>query len=137
MAQFRVYLRFNGRCKEAMEFYKQIFGGELTLQTIGQSPMAAQMPAMRDKIMHSLLSSGNIQIMGSDMNPDEGYKHGNSIVLSLIGESKGEIETLFAKLAQGGKVTHPINEEFFGTYGDLMDKFGVNWLFEYGTNQNQ
>ena len=136
MAQLNAYLMFPGNCREAMEFYKRCLGGELTLMTIGDSPMTAQMPAeMHGKIMHSMIASGKMTLMGSDMVGEERYKPGNTISLCLVCESKEEIETLFSQLSQGGQVKNPLKEEFFGTYGDLTDRYGFNWMFQFGGNQ--
>lgn len=136
MAEFNAYLRFMGNCREAMQFYKGCFGGELNLMTIGDSPMSAQMPAeMHDKVMHSVLTSGSIMIMGSDMMREEEYNHGNTVSLCLVCKSKEEIEILFSRLSAGGKVTHPLEEMFFGTYGDLTDRYGFSWLFQFGEGQ--
>ena len=138
MAQLNAYLIFNGKCREAMEFYKGCLGGELTLNTIGDSPMATQMPAeMRDKILHSMLTSGNMVLMGSDMVGEEGYKPGNTISLCLVCKSREEIEMLFSAISEGGHVRHPLKEEFFGTFGDLTDKYGFNWMFQFGGNQSR
>jgi PhnB protein len=134
MAEFNAYLRFKGNCREAMQFYHQCLGGRLNLMTVGESPMAAQMPEMRDKIMHSVLTSGSVMIMGSDM-ADKPYRHGNTVSLCLVCQSKKEIETLFSKLSQGAKTVKPLKEEFFGTYGDLTDKYGFSWMFQFSTNQ--
>ena len=136
MAQLNAYLTFQGNCREAMEFYKECMGGELTLMTVGDSPMAAQTPAeMRGQVMHSQLVSGNLALMASDMMGQEEYKHGNTVHLCLVCQSKAEIASLFKKLSQGGKVTSPLKEEFFGTYGALTDKFGFGWMFQFGGNQ--
>jgi PhnB protein len=138
MAQLNAYLMFPGNCKEAMEFYKGCLGGELTTMTHGDSPMAAQAPAeWRDKIMHSMLASGKMTLMGADHVVEEGYKPGNAVYLCLVCESREEIETLFSKLSQGGQVRNPLKEEFFGTYGDLTDRYGFNWMFQFGGNQAQ
>ena len=136
MASLNAYLGFNGQCQEAMNFYKSCLGGELILNTVGDSPMEAQMPAeMRGKILHSMLTSGKMVLMGSDMVEEEGYTPGNSISLCLVCESKEEIERLFLQLSNGGRVTHPLKEEFFGTFGAITDKFGFNWMFQFGGAQ--
>ena len=73
-------------------------------------------------------------LMASDNLGQEGYKHGNTVSLCLVCGSKEEIETLFSKLSAGGRVKHSLKEEFFGTYGDLTDKYGFNWMFQFGGN---
>ncbi|MBI2850492.1 MAG: VOC family protein [Chloroflexi bacterium] len=131
MAEFNAYLTFEGNCREAMEFYKGCLDGELNLMTVGDSPMAAQMPAeMHSKILHSVLTNGAIMLMGSDKLDEEEYRHGNTVSLCLVCKSKKEIETLFSKLSTGAKAVNPLREEFFGIYGDLTDKYGFHWMFQ-------
>jgi PhnB protein len=134
MAQLTVYLHFNGDCKQGMEFYKQIFGGELKIMTVGQSPMATQRPEVKDKILHAILRSEGVVIMASDWITAEERKPGNTVALTLVCQSKEEIKTLYSELKEGGKIKQPLKEEFFGTYGQLIDKFGFNWMFQYGQN---
>ena len=130
MAHLSPYLKFNGNCKQALEFYKSVLGGQLNLQTIGDSPAAGQFPAaMKDRILHGSLASDNLMIFGTDVAGPE-LTRGNNVFLCLVCKSKEEIEMLFSKLSQGGKVTTPLKHEFFGTYGDLADKFGINWMFQ-------
>ena len=136
MTQLNAYLHFNGNCREAMTFYKDSLGGELVMQTVGESPMAGQMPAaQRKNILHASLTNKGMALMGSDMNGPGGVKHGNAISLTVVCSSKTEIEALSAKLSAGGKVLHPLKEEFFGTYGDLTDKYGIHWMLNYDKNQ--
>lgn len=130
MAQLNPYLRFNGNCREAMSFYKECLGGELTIQTVGESPMASQMPEAKDLIMHSALKKEGFTLMASDMIEPGKIVKGNNISLSISGADEKEIKTYFSKLSLGGKVTHALKEEFFGLYGDLVDKFGIKWMFE-------
>jgi len=133
MAKLVAYLSFDGNCREAMDFYKEALGGELTMQIVGESPMAEQMPAeMKTRIMHSQLSNGDLLLFASDMMASQAVVRGNSVTLCIAGKNKQEIEGYFSKLSQGANVTHPLKEEFFGTYGDLTDKFGVNWMFQAG-----
>jgi PhnB protein len=133
MAELNAYLSFKGNCREAMQFYHSCLGGAMNLMTYGESPMAAQMPPeMHGRILHSVLTSGSVMIMGSDMGGEEEYIQGNTLALCLVCRSREEIETLFNKLSGGANVTHPLKEEFFGTYGDLIDKYGFRWMFQYG-----
>ena len=130
MAQLNPYLHFNGNCAEAMTFYKDCLGGELTLLTVGQSQMAGQMPPEAHKsIMHSVLKKDNLVVMASDM--FEGKpEQGNMLSLCLISDNIDELKTWFNKLSKGGKVGHDLKVEYFGTFGDLTDKFGMDWLFQ-------
>ena len=132
MAQLNPYITFSGNCRAAFDFYKFCLGGNLTLQTVGESPMADQMPAMQDLIMHVSLATGTLTLMGSDMLGPEGLTAGNNMTLSLNCDSEKEINDYFAKLSVGAKVTHPLKEEFWGgIYGDFTDQFGVRWMLNY------
>src|SRR5688572_25976285 len=113
MAQLIAYLQFAGNANEAMKFYQQALGGELTMQTIGESPMAADMPPeAHNNVLHSALKGNGFVLMGADM-MEEGTASSNNVSLCLVCSSQQEIETLFSKLSQGGNVTHPLKEEFF------------------------
>lgn len=127
------YLSFSGNCREAMHFYKECLGGELVLQTVGESPMAAQMPAkMKDCILHSTLTNGNVVIMATDISPQNGIIKGNNISLMLDCESELEIRTLYKNLLDEGHSNHPLENTFWGAiFGDLTDKFGNHWLLNY------
>lgn len=131
--QINVYLTFNGNCSEAMTFYKECLGGELMLQTIGASPMCDQMPGhMKDCILHSTLTKGNLLLMGSDMVPEQGLLKGNGVSLSISCDSEAEIKNLYHKLSVGGAATHPPEETYWGgMFGDLTDKYGNHWLLSY------
>ncbi len=132
MAQLNPYLHFGGNCREAMEFYKASLGGDLNIQTIGDSPYAS--PETKDNVLHSELKLGNFTLMASDMMEEGDVESGNRYGLCLVCASKSEIQRLFANLSAGGQVTHPLKEEFFGTYGDLLDKYGISWMFQLGPN---
>jgi PhnB protein len=134
MAQIVAYLTFNGNCREAMTFYKECLGGELTIQAVSDTPMASQMPPEEQKkIMHSSLAKGPLTLMASDMmGGPSGVVQGNAITLMLNCGSEQEIQASFAKLSAGGKVGHALKEEFWGsTFGDLTDKFGMRWMLNF------
>jgi len=116
-----------------MNFYRECLGGELMLQTIGESPMADKMPtSMKDLILHSTLSRGGLVLMGSDMVPDHGLIKGNAVSMSLNCSSEEEIEMFYRKLSEGGKADHPLEDTFWGAlFGDLTDRFGNHWLLNY------
>lgn len=131
MAQLNPYLNFDGNTREAMAFYQSVFGGELTMQTVGETPMPC--PAgMENQIMHSMLIGGGVVIMGSDMQGPEGHRPGNTVTLSLNCSSEEEIRTLFAKLSDGGTVVEPLKVMFWGgLFGAVGDRFGVRWMFNF------
>jgi PhnB protein len=134
MAVIRSYLRFNGNAREAFDFYKSCLGGEVTLQTVGQSPVAQFMPDKKNDVFHAQLKKGDLVLLGSDMVGEEGLKKGNTMVLTLECESKEEAKELFEKLSAGGNVGHELSEQEWGTIGDLQDKFGVDWFVVYMPN---
>ena len=95
MTQINSYLTFNGNCREAMTFYKECLGGELTFQTVGESPLSNKMPKkMKDCIVHSTLTKSTLILMGSDMVNEKGLIRGNSVSLSLSCTSEEEIKKL-------------------------------------------
>lgn len=131
MAQIQPYLTFNGNCAEAMNFYKGVFGGELMMQTFGQAPMESPENS-KDRIMHAQLSNGELMIMASDGMPDQPVSAGNNVTLNVNSNSKEEQEKYFNALAEGGKITMPLQDTFWGAYfGMLTDKFGMNWMFNF------
>lgn len=133
MTQINAYLTFNGNCREAMRFYKECLGGELTLQTVGESPMADRMPPqMKQSVLHSTLTKGALLIMASDMVSEQGLMKGNTVSLMLNCSSEEEIKSCYARLSKGGEATHPLENTFWGAlFGDLTDKFGNHWLLQY------
>lgn len=134
--QLNAYLNFNGRCREAMTFYQQCLGGDLILQKVAESPMAAQMSSEAGaSILHSSLTrNGTLLMMGSDR-MGANVKQGNSVVLCLNCSSDEEINSFFKKLSAGGEIKLPLHQSFWGsTYGELTDKFGMLWMFNYTKN---
>ena len=130
------YLSFNGNCREALDFYRSVFGGEyVIIQTFGDGPPDMGVPESdRDKIMHATLTVGDGVIMGSDMPSNFGPPPvvGSNFSLSYPTQSREETDELFAKMSEGGKVTMPLQDMFWGSYfGACTDKFGINWQFDY------
>ena len=130
MAQLNPYLTFNGNCREAMEFYKACLGGELSIMRVEDSPMASQMPDKKDNVLHSTLKKDGMVLMPSDMIMPGELIQGNTNTLCINGATKEELQQFFAKLSEGGTVGQPLAEAFFGTYGELTDKFGINWMLQ-------
>ena len=105
------------------------------MQKISESPMAAQMPSEAGaSILHSSLTKENIIMMGSDM-MGQGLVKGNYVTLCMNCSSDEEITTYFSKLSEGGRVKMPLHQSFWGaTYGELTDKYGMNWMFNFSKN---
>ncbi len=130
MARLNPYLTFNGNCREAMNFYKDCLGGELTMTVVGESPAASQVPPeMQDQLLHSALKTEELEIMATDMRP-ETLNEGNAVHLCLVCKSESELNTLWNKLSAGGKINQPVHKMFFGFIGTFTDKFGKGWILE-------
>lgn len=116
-----------------MRFYQRCLGGDLTFQTIGESPLAEKMPTkMKDFILHSTLTRDNLVLMGSDMVGEKGLSKGNAISLMLNCASESEIRDLYEALSQDGEQVHPLELSFWGAlFGDLIDKYGNPWLLHF------
>jgi PhnB protein len=132
MTSLTPYLLFEGKCQQAMEFYKSCFGGELTATKVKDSPARDFMPAVQqEKILNARLKSGKLEISASDwLMPDRTPIRGNTVCLYLSGGTFEELKALFERLSERAEVTDPLKEQFFGTYGALNDKFGVRWMFQ-------
>ena len=132
MMKLTPYLLFDGKCREAMEFYRSCLGGKLTLTTVKDSPAKDRMQAsQQDKVLNAYLSAGSLEISASDwLARNETPVRGNTVCLFLSGGSFEELKVLFDKLSEGAEVTNPLKEVFYGVYGALNDRFGVRWMFQ-------
>jgi len=130
MTNITAYLTFSGNCAEAMNFYKDCLGGELMLQKVADSPVADKLPVqMREAIVHATLMCGNIVLMATDMVAETGRVKGNAVSLMLNCDSEAEAAEYYKKLSAGGVATHPPEAFYWGAiFGDLTDRYGVNWL---------
>lgn len=131
-----IYLFFNGNCREVFEFYRDIFGGEFaTIMTFREGPEGMQIAEEElDGIMHVSLPIGSGHLMGSDV--PAAFRSptvaGDNFAISIEPSNAEEMETQFAKLSDGGKVTTPLEMMFWGAYhGSCTDKYGINWQFNY------
>jgi PhnB protein len=128
MTRLNAYLTFNGNCQEAMHYYKDILGGELSIMLAGDSPVKDQMPPQyHSQVLHSTLKSNGFEVMASDMTPAK-FEEGNTVHLCLLCQTEEEIRLLFEKLSAGGKISQPLNQMFFGLIGTLTDKFSKHWM---------
>ena len=127
--EIQPYLFFEGRCDEAIEFYKSALGAEVKmLMRYKESPEGMCQPGMEEKVMHSALGINGGTILASD-----GMASGNpkfeGISLSLPARDEAEAERFFNALADGGKVVQPLIQTFFSPrFGMLSDRFGVHWM---------
>ena len=133
MPQATPFLLFDGNCAEAMTFYKVCLGGELTITTLGDSPMKGQFPTeQHKKVVNSRLTSGAIDISATDwLHPTRTPKQGNTVCLYMSEATSTELRAIFEKLSEGADPTllDPLRDMPFGSYGHLADKYGVHWFF--------
>ena len=128
------YLFFTGNCRDVLAFYQSCLGGDLELLRFGDSPAAAHMPAeTQDKIMHGTLATHGFIIMAADGGrPDVSLTVGNNVRMSLHFDNDAEIEDTFARLSEGGQIIDPLADmPWGGKFGSFIDRFGINWLFNF------
>lgn len=122
------YLMFEGQTKEAMDFYKSVFGGELVSQTNAEIPdYDGDNPG---DIMHAQLDSEGFSIMASDSRDSDPINAGNQICLTFVSDEDERVNEFYLKLSEGGKVIDELSEKFWGDkFGVVEDKFGITWMF--------
>lgn len=119
-----------------MSFYRDCLGGELILQTIGDSPLADLLPEqIKNCVLHSILINDSLVLLGSDMAPECGLVNGNALSLSLECSSEEEVRSCYFSLCSGGTSDFPLEENFWGAlFGGVTDKYGNHWLLNYNGN---
>ena len=123
------YLNFDGNTREAMEFYKKCTGGTLDIQTFGDAKIPGP-PGSESRVMHARLAGGSAELMASDTMPGHQFTKGNNIHVSVQCDTVEEIDRMFKAFSEGATVTMPLADQFWGAkFGMLIDKFGVNWMF--------
>jgi PhnB protein len=134
MAPINPYLFYDGRCEEAFEFYKSIFGGEFQMKSRYKEMPGKPCPeADREKIMHIALPVMNGSIlMGSDSPSDVPIIAGNNFSISVDVTNEDEADRIFNSLSSGGSVIMPMEKTFWNSYfGMCSDKYGINWMISY------
>ncbi len=128
MTQLIPYLFFKGQCREAMEFYRAVFGGELSFMESNDLPDGAEAPeGMQGMVMHASLSGGDASLMASDSL--QASPETRKVELLLTGQDEARLRAIFAALAEGGTVKSPMKQEFWGDiFGGLTDRFGIDWM---------
>ena len=122
------YISFDGTAREAMETYQAAFGGELSVNTFGESGQSP--PGFEDKVMHSQLETpAGFTLMASDMPPGMPHQPGNNIAVSLSGDDEAELRGYWDKLAGGGQVVMALEKQVWGdVFGMVVDRFGIAWM---------
>ena len=131
--ELKPYVFFYGRCEEALNFYKNALGGDYEVMRVKDSPMVNQSPDKGNSVMHASFNAPGVSFFASDgqdaksINADEG-----NISLALA-TKENEGERVFNALADGGKVTMPIDDAFWGgKFGIVQDRFRVEWMMTIG-----
>jgi PhnB protein len=126
------YINFTGNAKQAMEFYRDVFGGSLTAMTFGEGGM--QDAPNAEQIMHSMLETDQgYTIMASDLPPGMPHNPGNNVAVSLSGDDGDNLRRYWTKLSEGGTVSVPLEKQMWGDeFGACTDQFGINWLVNIG-----
>lgn len=122
------YLNFRDNAREALEFYREVFGGELTLSTFGEFGMAESADA--EHIMHGQLETPlGFTLMAADTPAGMEYSSGTNITVCLSGDDVEQLRGYFAKLTEGGIVSVPLDKQMWGDeYGACVDRFGTPWM---------
>ena len=131
--QVQPYLNFDGRCEEALEFYRSALGAEVTMlsrfKDIPEPPAVGSVPpGSADKVMHASFRIGTSTVLAADCRC-EGQPSFQGFSLSLTVPTDAEAEHRFAALAAGGQVQMPLTRTFFASrFGVVVDRFGVSWM---------
>jgi PhnB protein len=126
--QLHTYVNFRGKCAEAFRYYEEHLGGKIgMMMKFSESPDQTHVtPEMKDTILHADISLGGTRLMGADIPNAEPMR---SAYLSLTMDGDAEAERAYAALSDGGQVLMPMAETFFASrFGQVRDKFGVNWM---------
>jgi PhnB protein len=131
------YINFGGKASEALEFYKAALGGDLSLMADDpQGPPKQAGPG--DRIMHGVLESDGLRIMGSDGHPDYPPTLGDNVAIALSGSDHERLSSAFEKLSAGGQVKQALKTESWGdSFGYFVDKFGINWMVNINKSDEQ
>jgi PhnB protein len=130
------YVSFDNSARQAMEFYRDVFGGDLTMNTFGEFGQADSPDA--DKIMHSQLETDSgFTLMASDTPAGMQRNTGDTITISLSGDDADSLRGYWEKLSDGGTVTMPLEKQMWGDeFGMCTDKFGVPWMVNVTQQQS-
>ena len=134
MLQTTPFLLFDGNCAEALTFYHQCLGGELTLTRLGDTPMKAQFPPEKhNRMINAHLKNGAVDISATDWMASPAFDPvlGNMSAIFVVGGAYAELKAVFDKLADGADKERfqELHDMPFGTYGQFYDRYGVQWIF--------
>ena len=123
------YITFAGNAREAIEFYRSVFGGDVSVMTFGDMPGVPTGPDETDKVMHAMLTAENgIVLMVADTPSGMEYRPFNGSI-SLSGDDEATLRGYWEKLVDGGQVGESLEQAPWGdTFGMCVDRFGVHWM---------
>ncbi|MDA2809138.1 VOC family protein [Nocardiopsis sp. RSe5-2] len=129
-ARLNPYISFAGNARQAMEFYRDVFGGELSISTYGEFAPPGTPGA--DNIMHSMLETPQgFVLMGSDAPPGNEHRPGNDVSVSISGDDDEALRGFWERLSEGGDVQVPFEKQMWGdVFGMCTDRFGVTWMVD-------
>jgi PhnB protein len=132
--QISAYVFFYGRTEEAMKFYQSGLGGELEISRNGDSPMGDDVSdGWKSKVMHATLKGDGFDIMATDGREGSDQERESNIALAIGLSDEAKARDIFDKLSAGGKVTMPLEKQFWGAlFGQFTDKFGIDWMINCG-----
>ena len=128
------YLLFDGNCEEAMTFYHDCIGGELTVTKLGDTPMKGQFPVEKhERVINAHLKNGDLEFSASDWmaSPEFDPVQGNTTAIFVESLTSDDARTVFNSLAVGCDTLRfqDLHEMPIGMYGQFYDRFGVQWIF--------
>lgn len=138
MKSLNPYINFSGKCREALDFYKECFHGEVpTLSTFADAPGETD-EKYKQNVMHSEFRAEGVFFMATDGMPGREAAVGDNISLTLDFADEGEQARVFEALSRGGKVMQPLEDTFWGAkFGMLVDRFGIQWMLNCTEENSQ
>ncbi|MDF2947940.1 MAG: glyoxalase family protein [Bacillales bacterium] len=137
-----IYINFNGNCREAVQFYADVFNTESPrIMSFGDAPPNPNHPLPEEAkalVMHSELNISGTRMMFSDVFPGMPFVEGNNISLTVVSSNIDDVKSQFDKLKVDGKVEMELQETFWSKcYGNLTDKFGIKWQLSYDNGEHE
>jgi PhnB protein len=135
VSRLNPYITFDGDARQAMEFYQEVFGGQLSVNTFGEYGSSDAPEA--DNVMHAHLETASgFTLMAGDNPPGQPLSSGNNIAVSLSGDDADELRGYWERLSAGGNVTVPLEKQMWGDeFGMCVDRFGIAWMVDIGQPQ--